>query len=198
MTSSSKKERPGSPRARLFVALDLPDPIVAPLAQWTADAFGGHPDLRPVRPESLHVTLVFLGYMYERDVERIAATAFAQDLQPIELRPVEVQPVPRSRPRLFALQLEDPGGKLGAWQQGLSERLHAAGLYEPEKRPFWPHVTLARAKRGKNPRGIVVPELTEDLRRPFLADTVTLYRSTLRPQGAVYEALAEGKKTPVH
>jgi 2'-5' RNA ligase len=196
--TSSGKERLGSPRVRLFVALDLPEQIVAPLARWTGEAFGAHPDLRPVRPESLHVTLVFLGYMYERDVERIVATAFAQDLQPVELRPGEVQPVPRSRPRLFALQLEDPGQRLGAWQQALSERLHAAGLYEPEQRPFWAHVTLARAKRGKTPRGIGVPELTDELRRPFEADTVTLYRSTLRPQGSVYEALAKGKKTPVH
>jgi 2'-5' RNA ligase len=192
------KERPGSPRVRLFIALDLPEQIVAPLARWTGEAFGGHPDLRPVRPESLHVTLAFLGYMYERDVERLAATAFAQDLSPIELRATQVQPVPRSRPRLFAVQLEDEGRRLGVWQQALSERLHAAGLYEPERRPFWPHVTLARARRGKTPRGIAVPELTSELRRPFPADTVTLYRSTLRPQGAVYEALAKGKKTLVH
>jgi 2'-5' RNA ligase len=192
------KERLGSPRVRLFVALELPEEITAPLARWAGDAFGGHPDLRLVRPESLHVTLAFLGYMYERDVERIAATAFAQHLPRIELRATGVSPVPRSRPRLFALDLADPAGALGEWQQGLSERLHAAGLYEPEKRPFWPHVTLARAKRGKTPRGVVVPELTEDLRRPFQADTVTLYRSTLRPQGAVYEPLSRGKKTPVH
>ena len=80
----------------------------------------------------------------------------------------------------------------------MSERLHAAKLYEPEKRPFWPHVTLARAKRGKTLRGVEVPDLTDELRRPFEADTVTLFRSTLRPQGAVYEALARGKKTPIH
>ena len=56
------KERLGSPRLRLFVALELPEEITAPLARWAGDAFGGHPDLRLVRPESLHVTLAFLGY----------------------------------------------------------------------------------------------------------------------------------------
>ena len=192
------KKRLGSPRVRLFVALDLPEQIVAPLARWTEAAFGGHPDLRAVRPESLHVTLVFLGYMYERDVERIAETAFAHDLDPLELQAEDVQPVPRGRPRLFALGLTDPGEKLTRWQQDLSARLHAARLYEPEKRPFWPHVTLARAKRGKTPRGVTVPELPDELRQPFEPAQVTLYRSTLRPQGAVYEALAKGKKTPVH
>ncbi len=92
--------------------------------------------------------------------------------------------MPRGRPRLFALGLADPGAKLTGWQQALSERLYAARLYEPEKRPFWPHVTLARAKRGKTPRGVTVPELPGELRRPFEPAQVTLYRSTLRPQGA--------------
>ena len=192
------KERPGSPRVRLFVALDLPERYVAPLARWSQDAFGSHPDLRVVRPESLHVTLVFLGYHYERDVGRIAETTFAEPVTPFALQPHEVQPVPRGRPRLFALGLTEPGDALVRWQDGLSQRLHAAGLYEPEKRPFWPHVTLARAKRGKTPRSVEVRALTDELRRPFETAQVTLYKSILRPQGAVYEPLARGNKTPVH
>jgi RNA 2',3'-cyclic 3'-phosphodiesterase len=192
------KERLGSPRLRLFVALDLPERIVTPLARWTGEAFGGQADLRPVRPESLHVTLVFLGYMYERDVERIKEITFARDLPRLELQAEDVQPVPRARPRLFALGLTDAGEQVTRWQQDLSARLHAARLYEPEKRPFWPHVTLARAKRGKTPRGVTVPELPDELRQPFEPADLTLYRSTLRPHGAVYEALAKGRKTPVH
>ena len=180
------------------MALDLPAPVVTSLAEWSEAAFGGHPDLRVVRPQTLHVTLVFLGYQYERDVERIAELAFSEPLQPVELQALGVQPVPRSRPRLFALDLADRGDLLKAWQGGLSERLAAARLYEPEKRPFWPHVTLARAKRGKVPRGIEVPDLSVDLRAPFTSSDLTLYKSTLRPSGAVYEPLAKGKQTTVH
>src|SRR5262245_16223117 len=192
------KERPGSPRVRLFVALDLPEPYATPLSRWSHEAFDSHPDLRVVRPVSLHVTLVFLGYRYERDIERIVDTTFAEPVAPFALEPQEVQPVPRGRPRLFALGLREPGDALTRWQDGLSARLHAAGVYEPEKRPFWPHVTLARAKRGKTPRGVEVPALTGELRRPFETAQVTLYRSILRPQGAVYEPLSRGNKTPVH
>ena len=192
------KERPGSPRVRLFVALDLPSEFVGPLAEWARKAFGDHPDLRVVRPESLHVTLVFLGYQYERDVERIAQVSFVEDVPSFELTAAEVRGVPRGRPRLLALQLSDSQAALGRWQASLSERLHKAHLYEPEKRPFWPHVTLARAKRGKSPRRLEAPELPPELRTPFEAGEVTLYRSTLRPQGAVYDPLARGRKTPVH
>ena len=191
-------ERLKSPRVRLFVALDLPEAFVERLSRWSQDAFGAHPDLRVLRPEFLHVTLVFLGYQYERDLERIARVAFSEPLAPVTLSAEDVRPLPRSRPRLFALSLSDPGAALGDWQAGLSERLHSERLYEPEKRPFWPHVTLARAKRGATPRGVAVPELPAALRHPFEAGELVLYRSTLRPQGAVYEPLARGKKTPVH
>jgi 2'-5' RNA ligase len=191
-------ERLKSPRVRLFVALDLPERYVRPLAAWSAEEFGAHPDLRLLRPESLHVTLVFLGYQYEKDVERIIELTFAEPFAPCELRPEGVTPVPRGRPRLFALDLTDPDEALAPWQAALADRLHGARLYEPEKRPFWPHVTLARAKRGKVPKGLDPPPLPRELRQPFRAGEITLYRSTLRPQGAVYEPLARGKKTPVH
>ncbi len=184
------QERPGSPRARLFVALDLPEAIVAALAEWARGAFAGAPGLRVVRPESLHVTLVFLGYQYERDVERIAALTFAEPLARVELQVADVRPVPRGRPRLFALGLADREGALTRWRQDLADRLQAARLYEPEQRPFWPHVTLARAQRGKTPTGVALPALPAALSSPFATDRLTLYRSTLRPQGAVYDALA--------
>jgi RNA 2',3'-cyclic 3'-phosphodiesterase len=191
-------ERLKSPRVRLFVALDLPAETVTLLSAWTRATFGEHPDLRVLRPESLHVTLVFLGYQYERDIDRITDVTFAKPFPPVRLQAEDVQPVPRSRPRLFALALADQDQAVTRWTGGLAERLQRAGFYEPEKRPFWPHVTLVRAKRGRTPRGIEVPGLPDDLTAPFSTGQLTLYRSTLRPQGAVYEPLARGTQTTVH
>ncbi|MGH2979311.1 MAG: RNA 2',3'-cyclic phosphodiesterase [Solirubrobacterales bacterium] len=187
------RERLGSPRARLFVALELPRKVVEDAAGWAREAFGPAEELRLVRPESLHVTLVFLGYHPEREIERIAEVSFGDGGEggAFDLTPEGVVPVPRSRPRLLALALEDAGGALGAWQDGLSRRLETAGLYEPEKRPFWAHVTLARVKRGARVRrGLELPGLPAELEGPFLATRVTLFRSTLKPSGAVYDALA--------
>jgi RNA 2',3'-cyclic 3'-phosphodiesterase len=84
-----------------------------------------------------------------------------------------------------------------ALQAGLERELVARRLYEPEKRPFWPHLTVARVKperRGsKRPARIERPPgpLPEALREPFGAVRITLYRSTLRPQGAEYAPLAQ-------
>ena len=186
-------ERLKSPRLRLFVAVDLPKAVLDPLVAWRAQELGDVPGARLVAPESLHVTLVFLGYQYERDVERIASICFEQNRPeaPFELRPEAITAVPPRRPRLYALGLEDAGGALGAWQARLSAALHDARLYEPEKRPFWAHVTLARGKRDRalpRPENPVEPPL--ELRAPFAPPHATLYRSTLTPGGAVYDALA--------
>ena len=185
------RDRLGSPRARLFVALELPGAVVDAAAELSREAFGPVEELRLVRPESLHVTLVFLGYLPEREIERVAEVALGDGSEPFGLRAEGVVPVPPKRPRLYALGLEDSGGALTAWQDGLSRRLEAAGLYEPEKRPFWPHVTLARLKRGaRAPRDLALPTPAPDLQEPFRATRVTLFRSTLKPSGAVYEPLA--------
>lgn len=186
----SPRERLKSPRLRLFVALEVPQGILDPLVAWREAVLGGVPALRLLSHESLHVTLVFLGYQAESDVERIAEICFTERPAPFELRAEGLVGVPPRRPRLYALSLEDRGGALTAWQGTLSQALAVARLYEPEKRPFWSHVTLARAKRDKPAPRIEPPSLPGELQHPFVADRATLYRSTLTPRGAVYDRLA--------
>ena len=150
------------------MALELPEEVVEAVAALARDTFGPVDELRLVRPESLHVTLVFLGYHPEREIERIAEIAFDQPAGPFDLVAEAVVRVPPRRPRLYALGLEDAGGALHGWQDGLSGRLEEARLYEPEKRAFWPHVTLARVKRGARCAGrLAPPELPAELRQPF-------------------------------
>jgi 2'-5' RNA ligase len=190
------KERLKSPRARLFVALDLPKAVREGLVAWQREALSD-PALRPVEPESLHMTLVFLGYHPEKEIERIAEAALGVEAKAPEMR-LEPEPVgiPRGkRPRLFALDAPSEGAV--ALQAEVERRLVEARFYEPEKRPFWPHLTVARVKRAK--RGSQKPALVENppgalpeqLSRPIPLVALTLYRSYLRPQGAEYIALAE-------
>jgi 2'-5' RNA ligase len=206
----SPKDRPKSPRIRLFVALELPDQFLDPLVSWREEAFADRRDLRLPSRYSLHVTLAFLGYQYERDVEKITEASFSDGGpggEAFQLKPTDVTEVPPRRPRLYAVGLEDSGDKLTTWQGKLADRLSGAGFYEPEKRPFWPHITIARFKqterhrtsggarggaRGGGPAAQPepMPELPEELQTAFQAGKLTLYKSTLRPQGAEYEPLA--------
>jgi 2'-5' RNA ligase len=199
------KERLKSPRARLFVALDLPDAVRDGLAGWQARALTD-PALRPVRPEALHVTLCFLGYHRERDIERVGALVTGVEARPVEIRlDPDPVPVPRSRPRVFAVGGESPAA--AAVQAELSDRLEAERFYEPEKRPFWTHVTVARVRsergsRGRGGRGrpmrVQMPpdRLPIELTESFGAVRVALYRSILRPSGAEYTSLAELELPP--
>ena len=174
----------------MFVALDLPEGPRAGLAAWRDSLVAGRTDLRPVAEHALHVTLAFLGWQDETAAEGIADDAFeaVDGLQPAVLTPAGVRPLPPRRPRLFALDLDDEDSRAARIQAGVAGALAAARVFEPEKRPFWPHVTIARVKRGARAEPLAgePPPPPE----PFEAADLTLYRSTLRPQGALYEPLA--------
>lgn len=195
------KERLKSPRARLFVALDLPDRVRDGIAAWGGKQLAD-PALRPVAEESLHITLAFLGYLPEKRIPQLAEIVAASAGRPprIELGAPVPRP-PRGRPRLFALPAVSPGTV--ELQGSLEGRLVEACLYEPEKRPFWPHVTVARVRReergSKRPALVAGPPgaLPKDLLQAFDGVRITLYRSKLQPQGAQYTPLAQ-VELPAH
>lgn len=186
------KQRPGRPRVRLFVALELPPRLVEQIDSWREAAYSGHPAVRLPAAATIHVTLVFLGYQYERDVDRITEHCFSDAHEPFGLQVKDLVAVPPRRPRLHALDLEDRGNELAAWQGGIAARLAEQRLYKPEKRPFWPHITIARVKRGREREAAEggTPDIPKGFERPFRANRVTLFRSTLARSGAIYEPLA--------
>ena len=178
-TSAAKK-------LRLFVALDLPDRVRSALAAWGSRALDGAA-LRAVRPEALHVTLAFLGWLPEARAGEAAAIVRAVPARavPMHLLPEPV-PLPARGPRLIAVGLESSAAV--ALHEELAAQLAATGLYERERRPFWPHVTVARVRKGRRARAPAA--LPDDLLQPFGAVRVCLYRSQLRPDGAEYVSLA--------
>ena len=196
------KERLKSPRARLFVALDLPEEVRSGLEAWQARELTDEA-MRPVAPQALHVTLCFLSYHPEKKIDAIAKIVTGVKPRPVELRfEPEPAPLPKGRPRLFAIGAESEATM--AIQQELSDALEAKRFYEPEKRPFWPHVTAARVRseraaprpgkrrgKGKPRRVSKLPgPLPQSLTEPFGAVRIALYRSFLKPQGAEYSSIA--------
>jgi RNA 2',3'-cyclic 3'-phosphodiesterase len=189
------KERLKSPRARLFVALDLPESLRGGIVAWGRKELGD-PALRVVRPESLHVTLAFLGYSPEKEIETLGeiVRGLRSPAATIALGDPVAKPSSR-RARLFALPATSSAAV--TLQSELEEALVGKRLYKPEKRPFWPHVTVARVKSAgkgsKRPVEVGNPpgRLPKGLLEPALCVRVTLYRSELQPQGARYAPLAQ-------
>jgi 2'-5' RNA ligase len=154
---------------RLFVALDLPEAVRGALHDWAVSL--EDPALRLIAPESLHVTLLFLG-----------------ESEPVPLPPAGAAPLlriarPRRTPRVLAVSLEDPSGRAAELHRAVVE---TAGR-EPETRPFWPHVTVARPRdrRGRPRRGALPPPPALE----FSGAALTLYRSHLGHGPARYEAV---------
>lgn len=173
-------------RLRLFVALDLPAPVRGALRAWGAAQAAGNPALRALRREDLHVTLCFLGGREEAQAEHIGALLGACAAPVPGLALGAPAWLPERRPRIIAVDVADERGALASLQERVSRALATEAGYEPETRPFRPHVTVARVRGGAR-----VP--TEPLSMPpvpgFAGTALTLYRSHLSRSGARYEAL---------
>ena len=197
-----RPEEPEGGPVRLFVALELPEAVTKRLEAWQRRSLAD-PALRPVKAEALHITLCFLGHHPQKAVDgavEILAAIAARPV-PIRLEPDPV-PIPGGRPRLYAVAA--PSEAAVELQAELAAPLEAAGLYEPEKRPFWPHLTVARVRserrppdpgerRGKGrPKRVTEPpaRLQRALTEPFGAVRIALYRSKTKPTGAEYELLS--------
>jgi len=169
----------GGERIRLFCALDLPDDDRSALAGWAAESLGGRGRLVPA--ENLHVTLAFLGH---RPAEEVAAILVELRAASAAARPAELRPLRYRQTRSVGMiVLEDVGDAATALADDLHGRLERLGVYDREDRPWLPHVTVLRRP---GPGGD----------RPALANTCSihvvrsaLYRSSLAPGGARYDAL---------
>ncbi|MCJ7440951.1 MAG: RNA 2',3'-cyclic phosphodiesterase [Thermoanaerobaculaceae bacterium] len=174
---------------RLFLAIPLPPEALRRLESMVAALEGR--DLKVVRPEGLHLTLVFLG---EREAEE--AEGIGRLLESPEL---DVPRIPASlggygrfpacgSPRVIFTPVCRGAREITTLQQALAGVLRRGGVrLQEEARGFTPHVTLARS-RGGDPdlRGL---ENLLDFEELFAADRLVLYRSILKPAGSEYLAL---------
>jgi RNA 2',3'-cyclic 3'-phosphodiesterase len=176
-------------KARLFVALDLPDPVREAIADWQAEALAALPELRAVKPEALHVTLCFLGWRDPGESEGIGEAAVAVAAAVPDLGLGAPAWLPRRRPRVLALEMDDAGGACASLQAAVSAALLHGAWLEPEERPFFPHVTVGRVRGGPR-RDLHKRALHAPAPLRFSGAAVTLYRSRPTAAGATYEPLA--------
>ena len=187
------------PVARLFVAVDPPPQACEQLAAWTRAASaglglragkGGRPPLRVLEPETLHLTLCFLGSRPVGEIDAIAG-ALSPGSGPVgELRVGAPVWLPPRRPRALAVEVHDDDGELSALQADVSRAIAAVSGWEPERRRFRAHITLARIGAGsvlRSSRGESPLPATPPLR--FTPAALILYRSWLSRTGASYEPL---------
>ncbi len=179
--------------ARLFVALDIPDSVRGEIETWQACELTD-PALRPVVAANLHLTLCFIGPVHIGQIPEIAATVLNLAARPVPARFTGLASKPAWRPGVIALEVASPAAV--ELQASLAAELGSDGVFKPESRPFWPHLTVARVRNERGKRrpqrvGSLPDDLPAALLHPWNAVRLALYRSNIRSCGAHYESLAE-------
>ncbi|HEX8978008.1 MAG TPA: RNA 2',3'-cyclic phosphodiesterase [Solirubrobacteraceae bacterium] len=173
--------------ARLFVALELPGPVLTALGAWGETELPAVTGLRRVGRDALHVTLCFLGSRPAAEIPAIAGACSVLSGEPAaELSLSGLLWLPPRRPRVLAVGVEDGAGRLAGLQAMLSGALERGGWYEPGRRRFVAHVTVGRFGRTG---GHAVPVADPPALR-FPGRSVALLRSWPERGGSRYERLA--------
>ncbi|HXZ40070.1 MAG TPA: RNA 2',3'-cyclic phosphodiesterase [Terriglobales bacterium] len=128
---------------RIFIALDIDDTIRERLQRFMEGVRGFAPDARWVRPESLHVTLKFIGEKPAETVEEIKRTLTTVQSKPFDLtfRAYGFFPTVKSA-RVFWVGIES-GPQLATLAKTVDEVVSSLGVPR-EDHEFSPHLTLAR------------------------------------------------------
>lgn len=171
-------------RLRLFCALRLPAGALRELVDWQDRSFGHLArGARVVASANLHLTLAFLGARPATDAGLVLAALreAASGAGIVELEP-EGRHYRETR-SVGMLVLRDARGTAAALAEDLQHRLEQLGVYQPESRPWLPHVTVLRFR--ERPR-LAPPRPALDV---FSPSDAALYNSVLRSTGAQYEVL---------
>jgi len=178
---------------RCFIAIKLPQEVRTQIESQIQELCRHTKMVRWIKPDSLHLTLKFLGEIGADRVEKVKSTLerIKGVVAPFDLRFIGAGCFPgRKRPRVFWLGLDKEGvAPLSEIQIWLEDQLQLVG-FEKEKRKFLPHLTIGRVK-GNESFSDLYSFIDHHLftGKTFNVDNIYLIRSYLKPTGAVYGEL---------
>ncbi len=174
---------------RAFIAVELPERLVPEIEK--IESVLNTPGIRLVEPKQVHITLKFLGDIQENEMEAIASALSQVNCKPFEamIKGVGVFP----KPVYIKVIWLGAQGNFDVLHEEV-ERVLMPFKFEKDHQ-FSPHATLARVKQLRDKA-----DLFEKLKKlenidlgTINVDTITLKKSTLRPEGPIYETLREIK-----
>jgi 2'-5' RNA ligase len=190
---------------RCFIAVELDEPLRVAIAEVQRrvraavdKSVGRDVKVQWIRPESIHVTVKFLGEVPEGRIPAITNAlrdvATSGRAGTVEVGGLGVFPDLRN-PRVCWIGLREGAASLIQLAEAVEAAMDGLG-FPMESRPYSPHLTLARMKEGGRAIGRVIEQqglLTKESGTIgcLTVRTLTLMKSELRPSGAVYTRLAE-------
>ena len=176
---------------RSFLAFELPAQIRQVLLRVYDEVKRSSPAVRWVRPEGIHLTVIFMGDVREEHVspimEGIGEACLRYGPFPMALRSMGCFPNSRN-PRVLWLGVETDRERMSRFRDDLQERLLPFGI-RPEKRDLRPHLTMGRFKKPSKKAAELEEMLLKyrGLTSPVCSlNELILFKSDLKPGGAVY------------
>jgi 2'-5' RNA ligase len=181
-------------RTRTFIAVETGDAIRSGAAALQRELGKGGANVKWATPEAMHVTLLFLGEVDDRELHAVcrAVKEVAATEAPFTLRVAGVGafPTPR-RPKIVWAGITEGAESLQRLYAALEERMLELGCYRKEERGYTPHLTLGRAK-GDADSAALAAELPKragwDGGRTNV-DEVLVFGSELTRDGPVYTVI---------
>jgi 2'-5' RNA ligase len=180
---------------RSFIAIELPEDVRVALQHLQQELRHCDFTIKWVRPQGIHLTLKFLGDIESDRIEDIAGylTAAVRGHGGVSMsaRAIGVFPHAR-RPRVLWVGLAGEMQRLSDLQRRIDVALAKVG-FKRDKRSFKGHLTLGRFKARVDSRqmGQALEKFADFETRTFTADRILLFKSQLKPTGAVYSILKQ-------
>ncbi len=195
-------------KKRIFVAINLPKEVknkLLELQKEIKNEFENLTDIdfqriiRFVPPENLHLTLLFLGYLSFEQIEALKRIlkeiAPKQNSFKIVLKSLSYAPPDQKIPRMIWVKISQ-SQELLLLQENLQKSVRDAfefRFFKPEKRPFLPHLTLARLKLFGLKKLDELPAIEKNLNFDFQATSFEIMESNLKRTGAQYSIIESFK-----
>jgi 2'-5' RNA ligase len=183
---------------RSFIAIELPEAVKLNLSQLEVQLKSGRQaSVKWVAPESIHLTLKFLGNIVvesTKDIAQAMAEA-AQGIPPFRLEVKDLGVFPNlKRVQVAWVGLQGEIARLNQFQQRLDANLSRLG-FAPEGRPFTPHLTIARLRDNASPAErqafgqlIISTRFEAGM---FTVEAISLMKSQLTREGPIYSRISQ-------
>ncbi len=182
---------------RTFVAIELPQRVIASIEEMQHRLKKYDFNIRWVRPLNIHLTLKFLGNIKTTDIEMVgdAVERAGSGFGPLSLEAFGLGVFPDlRRPRVIWTGIAGQTDELKRLQTTVENGIQAIG-FPKESRPFRGHLTLGRIKGGIDSKRLqeAIDKFGDFQSGPFTVDRLFLFKSDLKPSGSEYTKLKEIK-----
>lgn len=177
-------------KIRSFIAVEISDKARSEITKMLNTFNQQDSGVRWIKQDNLHITLIFLGEVSQEFLEKVekelSQVTQTQKQFVMSLKNIGAFPSQHS-PRIIWIGVDKGSDELIDLQSSIEVGLTKIG-YKPETRKFHPHLTIGRVKfRFNDPKIFETSYQSE----AFVVKSVVLFKSTLMPQGPIYEKIKE-------